>query len=120
MLAGVVWEGPAAEVTDARAEAAQHGVRDGMIRAVSVTGGVITSAGILLAAVFCVLGVLPLIVLTQLGIIVGPGIPLDTFIVRTLGISALFALIGDRIPRCTPNTLSSKRIWLSLNGAHCA
>jgi RND superfamily putative drug exporter len=84
-------------VTRAREEAAQHGARDGMIRAVSATGGVITSAGIVLAAVFCVLGVLPLIVLTQLGIIVGLGILLDTFIVRTLVIPALFALIGDRI-----------------------
>ena len=84
-------------VTRAREEAAQHGAREGMIRAVSATGGVITSAGIVLAAVFCVLGVLPLIVLTQLGIIVGLGILLDTFVVRTLVIPALFALIGDRI-----------------------
>ncbi|OBH03287.1 hypothetical protein A5696_07375 [Mycobacterium sp. E2699] len=84
-------------VTRAREEAARHGARDGMVRAVSATGGVITSAGIVLAAVFCVLGVLPLIVLTQLGIIVGLGILLDTFIVRTLVIPALFALIGDRI-----------------------
>ncbi|MEO6794632.1 MAG: MMPL family transporter, partial [Mycobacterium sp.] len=66
-------------------------------RAVSATGGVITSAGVVLAAVFCVLGVLPLIVLTQLGIIVGLGILLDTFVVRTLVIPALFSLIGDRV-----------------------
>jgi len=84
-------------VTRAHEEAALHGARDGMVRAVSATGGVITSAGMVLAAVFCVLGVLPLIVLTQLGIIVGVGILLDTFIVRTLVIPALFALIGDRI-----------------------
>lgn len=84
-------------VTRAREEAADHGARDGMIRAVSSTGGVITSAGIVLAAVFCVLGVLPLIVLTQLGIIVGLGILLDTFVVRTVVIPALFALPGDRI-----------------------
>lgn len=84
-------------VIRAREEAARHGARDGMIRAVSATGGVITSAGVVLAAVFCVLGVLPLIVLTQLGIIVGLGILLDTFVVRTLVIPALFALIGDRI-----------------------
>jgi putative drug exporter of the RND superfamily len=84
-------------VTRAREEAARHGARDGMVRAVSATGGVITSAGIVLAAVFCVLGVLPLIVMTQLGIIVGLGILLDTFVVRTLVIPALFALIGDRI-----------------------
>ncbi len=84
-------------VTRAREEAAHRGARGGMIRAVSATGGVITSAGIVLAAVFCVLGVLPLIVLTQLGIIVGLGILLDTFVVRTLVIPALFALIGDGI-----------------------
>ncbi|WP_197694602.1 MMPL family transporter [Mycobacterium sp. 852002-51971_SCH5477799-a] len=84
-------------VTRAREEAASHGARAGMVRAVSATGGVITSAGIVLAAVFCVLGVLPLIVLTQLGIIVGLGILLDTFVVRTLVIPALFGLIGDRI-----------------------
>lgn len=84
-------------VVRAREEAAHVGARDGMIRAVSATGGVITSAGIVLAAVFWVLGVLPLIVMTQLGIIVGLGILLDTFVVRTLVIPALFALIGDRI-----------------------
>ncbi len=84
-------------VTRAREEAARHGARAGMVRAVSATGGVITSAGIVLAAVFCVLGVLPLIVLTQLGIIVGLGILLDTFVVRTLVIPALFALLGDRV-----------------------
>ena len=49
------------------------------------------------AAVFCVLGVLPLIVLTQVGIIVGLGILLDTFVVRTVIIPALFTLIGPRI-----------------------
>ncbi len=46
---------------------------------------------------FCLLAVLPLMVLTQLGIIVGLGILLDTFVVRTLVIPALFALVGDRI-----------------------
>ena len=75
----------------------RSGTRDGMVRAVSATGGVITSAGIVLAAVFCVLGVLPLIVLTQIGIIVGLGILLDTFVVRTLVIPALFTVIGPRI-----------------------
>ncbi|MCV7197306.1 MMPL family transporter [Mycobacterium angelicum] len=84
-------------VTRAREESARRGARDGMVRAVSATGGVITSAGIVLAAVFWVLGVLPLIVMTQLGVIVGLGILIDTFVVRTLVIPALFALIGDRI-----------------------
>lgn len=84
-------------VTRAREETPEHGTRLGIVRAVSATGAVITSAGIVLAAVFCVLGVLPLIVLTQLGIIVGLGILLDTFVVRTVVIPALFTLIGPRI-----------------------
>lgn len=84
-------------VTRAREETPEHGTRQGIVRAVSATGAVITSAGIVLAAVFCVLGVLPLIVLTQLGIIVGIGILLDTFLVRTVIIPALFTIIGPRI-----------------------
>ncbi len=84
-------------VTRAREETPAHGTREGIVRAVSATGPVITSAGIVLAAVFCVLAVLPLIVLTQLGVIVGLGILLDTFVVRTVVVPALFVLIGRRI-----------------------
>jgi RND superfamily putative drug exporter len=84
-------------VARAREETSTHGTRAGIVRAVSATGPVITSAGIVMAAVFCVLGVLPLIVLTQLGVIVGLGILLDTFVVRTVVIPALFTLIGPRI-----------------------
>ena len=54
-----------------------------MLRALTATGGVITSAGILLAAVFAVLGVLPLVVLAQLGAIIFVGVLLDTLVVRT-------------------------------------
>src|SRR3546814_8738813 len=57
-------------VTRAREEALTHGTREGMLRALAATGGVITSAGILLAAVFAVLGVLPLVVLAQLGVVI--------------------------------------------------
>ena len=84
-------------VTRAQEETPLYGTRGGIVRAVSATGAVITSAGIVLAAVFCVLGVLPLIALTQLGIIVGLGILLDTFVVRTVVIPALFTLIGPKI-----------------------
>jgi putative drug exporter of the RND superfamily len=83
-------------VTRAREEAVVHGTRDGMIRALSATGGVITSAGILLAAVFAVLGVLPLITLTQIGIIVCIGVLLDTLLVRTVLVPALAFLAGER------------------------
>ena len=65
--------------------------------ALAVTGGVITSAGILLAAVFAVLGVLPLITLTQIGIIVGFGVLLDTLLVRTVLVPALVTLLGRRV-----------------------
>ncbi|NMO01072.1 MMPL family transporter [Gordonia sp. TBRC 11910] len=81
-------------VLRAREEAVKRGTRDGMIRAVSATGGVITSAGVVLAAVFVVLGVLPLITLTQLGIIVGLGILIDTFVVRTCVVPCLILLAG--------------------------
>ena len=83
-------------VTRAREEARLLGTRDGMIRALSATGGVITSAGILLAAVFAVLGVLPLITLTQIGIIVCVGVLLDTLVVRTVIVPALTFIAGDR------------------------
>ena len=83
-------------VTRAREEALTHGTRTGMIRALSSTGGVITSAGILLAAVFAVLGVLPLITLTQIGIIVCIGVLLDTLLVRTLIVPALAFITGEK------------------------
>jgi putative drug exporter of the RND superfamily len=83
-------------VTRAREEAVTHGTKVGMIRALSATGGVITSAGILLAAVFAVLGVLPLITLTQIGIIVCIGVLLDTLLVRTVLVPALAFLAGEK------------------------
>ncbi|UXW85546.1 MMPL family transporter [Microbacterium azadirachtae] len=81
----------------ARAEAAVHGTRQGMVEAIAHTGGVITSAGIVLAAVFAALGVLPLVTLGQLGLIVGVGVIVDTLVVRTVIVPAIFALVGDRI-----------------------
>lgn len=83
-------------VTRAREEAAQHGTREGMLRALAATGGVITSAGILLAAVFAVLGVLPLVVLAQLGVVICIGVLLDTLLVRTVLVPALALQFGDR------------------------
>ena len=81
--------------TRAREEARELGTRAGMLRALTVTGGVITSAGLLLAAVFAVLGVLPLILLTQIGIIVGVGVLLDTLLVRTVIVPALAFRLGE-------------------------
>ncbi|WP_328381844.1 efflux RND transporter permease subunit [Micromonospora zamorensis] len=83
-------------VTRAREDARSAGTRDGMLSALRVTGGVITSAGVLLAAVFAVLGVLPLITLTQIGIIVCIGVLLDTLLVRTVLVPALAFMLGER------------------------
>ncbi|MCI2237270.1 MMPL family transporter [Paenibacillus sp. TRM 82003] len=83
-------------VTRAREEALTAGTRDGIRTAVAVTGGVITSAGVLLAAVFTVLGVLPLITLTQIGVVVCIGVLLDTLLVRTLLVPAIVSLLGER------------------------
>ena len=83
-------------VTRAQEEGRRVGVREGMVRALAATGGVITSAGILLAAVFAVLGVLPLIALTQIGILVCVGVLLDTLLVRTVLVPALAFLFGER------------------------
>ena len=83
-------------VTRAREDARTMGTRDGMLSALRVTGGVITSAGVLLAAVFAVLGVLPLVTLTQIGVIVCIGVLLDTLLVRTVLVPALAFVLGDR------------------------
>ena len=83
-------------VTRAAEEARGHGAKQGMLRALAATGGVITSAGILLAAVFAVLGVLPLVVLAQLGVVICVGVLLDTLVVRTVLVPALALILGDR------------------------
>jgi RND superfamily putative drug exporter len=82
--------------TRAREESEKLGVKEGMIRALATTGGVITSAGVLLAAVFAVLGVLPLIALLQIGIIVCIGVLLDTLLVRTVIVPALAFIAGEK------------------------
>lgn len=81
----------------AKAEAAVWGTKRGMVEAVAGTGGVITSAGIVLAAVFAALGVLPLVTLGQIGLIVGLGVIVDTFVVRTIIVPAIFSLVGEKI-----------------------
>ncbi|WBB54109.1 MMPL family transporter [Verrucosispora sp. WMMD573] len=108
-------------VTRAREDARTAGTREGMLSALRVTGGVITSAGILLAAVFAVLGVLPLITLTQIGIIVCLGVLLDTLLVRTVVVPALAFLLGERFwwpgrvddgqnPRQTHSVISARTL----------
>ncbi|WP_228375075.1 MMPL family transporter [Demequina iriomotensis] len=80
----------------AREESLVHGSREGIRRALAVTGGVITSAGIVLAATFAALGVIPLIFLAQIAFIVAAGVLIDTFVVRSLLVPGLIGDIGRR------------------------
>jgi putative drug exporter of the RND superfamily len=81
----------------AREETLKHGTREGMLRALAVTGGVITSAGIVLAGTFSVLAVLPLVFLTEIGFIVAFGVLLDTFLVRSVLVPAIVLQVGDKV-----------------------
>ncbi|HEX8079598.1 MAG TPA: MMPL family transporter [Jatrophihabitans sp.] len=84
-------------MTRIREESIKHGTRAGISRGLTVTGGVITSAGIVLAATFTVLGVLPLVFLTELGFTVAVGVLIDTILVRSVLVPALAADIGKKI-----------------------
>jgi putative drug exporter of the RND superfamily len=83
-------------IARAREETLQHGSEQGILRALAVTGAVITSAGIVLAGTFSVLAVLPLTFLTELGFVVAFGVLLDTFLVRSVLVPAIALTLGDR------------------------
>jgi RND superfamily putative drug exporter len=84
-------------MTRVREETLKLGTRPGILKGLTVTGGVITSAGIVLAATFAVLGVLPLVFLAQIGFAVSFGVLLDTFLVRSILVPALSYDIGQKI-----------------------
>jgi len=77
-----------------REETVLHGTREGVVRGLAATGGVITSAGVILAGTFAVLGVLPLVALAEIGFIVAFGVLLDTFVVRSVLVPALAIDVG--------------------------
>ncbi|WP_433544117.1 MMPL family transporter (plasmid) [Streptomyces sp. CA-294286] len=79
-----------------REESLAHGVREGVRRGLTATGGVITSAGVVLAATFAALGVIPLAFLLQIAFIVAFGVLLDTLVVRSLLVPALVRDIGRK------------------------
>ena len=83
-------------IARAREETIRHGSEQGILRALAVTGAVITSAGIVLAGTFSVLAVLPLTFLTELGFVVAFGVLLDTFLVRSVLVPAIALELGDR------------------------
>lgn len=81
-------------MTRVREETLKFGTREGVLRGLAVTGGVITSAGVVLAATFVVLGVLPLVFFAELGFAVAFGVLLDTIIVRSILVPALAHDLG--------------------------
>ncbi|WP_278234691.1 MMPL family transporter [Isoptericola sp. AK164] len=83
-------------MTRVREESLKIGTRPGVLRGLAVTGSVITSAGVVLAATFAALGVIPLAFLAQLAFIVSFGVLIDTLVVRSLLVPALVHDIGDR------------------------
>ncbi|MHA7283931.1 MMPL family transporter [Arthrobacter sp. TMS2-4] len=84
-------------MTRVREESLRIGTRPGILRGLGVTGGVITSAGVVLAATFAALGVIPILFLAQIAFIVAFGVLLDTILVRSLLIPALSYDIGPKI-----------------------
>ncbi|GAA1486026.1 MMPL family transporter [Brachybacterium fresconis] len=84
-------------MTRVREESRRHGTRAGVVRGLAVTGGVITSAGLVLAATFAALAVIPILFLAQIAFIVAFGVLLDTFVVRTLLVPALALDVGKAI-----------------------
>jgi RND superfamily putative drug exporter len=84
-------------MTRVREETMDRGTREGSLVALKSTGGVITSAGMVLAATFLVLGTLPLVFLAELGVAVALGVLLDTMIVRSVLVTALNLDLGSKI-----------------------
>ena len=84
-------------MTRAKEETPQRGTKKAVLHSLTVTGGVITSAGVVLAATFAALSVIPLMFMVQLAFIVAFGVLLDTFIVRTLLIPGLVTDIGRKV-----------------------
>jgi RND superfamily putative drug exporter len=83
-------------MTRVREESRRHGTREGVRRGLAVTGGVITSAGVVLAATFGALAVIPLLFLAQIAFLVAAGVLIDTLVVRTLLVPGLVHDLGRR------------------------
>jgi RND superfamily putative drug exporter len=81
-------------VTRVREEALRHGTRRGALTGLSATGGVITSAGLVLAGTFAALASIPLVFAAQLGFTVAFGVLLDTVVVRSVLVTALTLDVG--------------------------
>ncbi|HXF01975.1 MAG TPA: MMPL family transporter [Arthrobacter sp.] len=109
-------------MTRVREESLRLGTRPGILRGLGSTGGVITSAGVVLAATFAALGVIPILFLGQLAFIVAFGVLLDTVLVRSLLIPALSYDIGPKIwwPSKLARRESQQRQLLGAGSGHGA
>ena len=94
-------------MTRVHEEANRHGTRRGALGGLAATGGVITSAGIVLAGTFAALGTLPLVFITEIGFAVAFGVLLDTFVVRSVLVTALNLDVGRHI--WWPSRLARRR-----------
>jgi putative drug exporter of the RND superfamily len=92
-----------------REEVKRHGITEGVRNGVASTGGVLTSAGIILAGTFSVLAILPIVASREIGIVVALGVLADTFLVRTILLPMLVADLGPRFwwPTKVPPTLTT-------------
>ncbi|HTU05968.1 MAG TPA: MMPL family transporter, partial [Trebonia sp.] len=80
-----------------REESRRDGIRDGTLRGLAVTGGVITAAGLVMAGTFLVLAIQPSVLVAEVGIAVVIGLLVDTLLVRTILVPASFVLTGDHV-----------------------
>src|SRR4030095_15820408 len=94
-------------MTRVHEEAKTHGTRRGALIGLAATGGVITSAGIVLAGTFAALGTLPLVFITEIGFAVAFGVLLDPFVVRSVLVTALNLDVGRWI--WWPSSLHRRR-----------
>jgi RND superfamily putative drug exporter len=108
-------------MTRVREEAARTDARTGALRGLAVTGGVITSAGVVLAATFSVLFIFPLVQLAEIGFLVAFGVLLDTLVVRSVLVPALALDLGGVMwwpsrlsqPPAVPTELTTPQIVVS-------
>ncbi|TCI97428.1 MMPL family transporter [Aeromicrobium sp. IC_218] len=84
-------------MTRVREESLRHGTRRGALLGLAATGGVITSAGLVLAGTFAALATLPIVFLAELGFVVALGVLLDTIVVRSVLVTALNLDVGRHI-----------------------
>jgi putative drug exporter of the RND superfamily len=103
-------------MTRVREESVQSGTRRGAILGLSATGGVITSAGLVMAGTFAALGTLPLVQFAEIGLAVALGVFLDTVVVRSILVTALTADVGRHI--WWPSSLATKRDVPEAEAAH--